>query len=267
MLNTRARETLSNQTISRGAFLCFGLSAILLALSRQTWLSCLCLLPAGACWVLKLSLLNVTVQLSTPRWVVGRALSIYQTANFGGMALGSWLWGLVANAYGPTIGLIASGVAMTAGAAIGLRFALPEFVSLDLNPLNQFKEPVLDLDLQPRSGPIMVTVEYEIAEEDVPAFLAAMAERRRIRIRDGARHWTLLRDLEHANRWIETYHVPTWIEYIRHNERRTQADAAITEELYALHQGKERPRAHRMIERQTGPLRADMPIKENPEVP
>ncbi len=36
--------------------------------------------------MLALSLFNMTVQLSTPRWVVGRALSLYQTTTFGGMA-------------------------------------------------------------------------------------------------------------------------------------------------------------------------------------
>ena len=36
----------------------------------------LALLPAGASWVLALSLFNVTVQLSTPRWVVARALAL-----------------------------------------------------------------------------------------------------------------------------------------------------------------------------------------------
>src|SRR3546814_15949961 len=62
--------------------------------------SCLAVLPAGACWVVTLSLFNVTVQLSTPRWVVGRALALYQTATFGGMAAGSWIWGVSAEAYG-----------------------------------------------------------------------------------------------------------------------------------------------------------------------
>ena len=39
----------------------------------------------------------------------------------------------------------------------------------------------------------------------MPEFLAAMAERQRIRRRDGARHWTLLRDLEDPELWIESY--------------------------------------------------------------
>jgi hypothetical protein len=76
-----------------------------------------------------------------------------------------------------------------------------------------------------------------------------------------------LRDLENPNIWTETYHVPTWVEYIRHNLRRTQADAENTEKLWALHRGEGRPRVHRMIERQTVPTRDDMPIKQNPEVP
>jgi hypothetical protein len=267
LVNARLQESLRSETIARWAFLGYALSAVLLASSRQVWLSCLCLLPAGACWVLALSLFNVTVQLSTPRWVVGRALSIYQTATFGGMALGSWLWGVTADAYGPPAALVGSGALLVAGATFGLRYALPEFVALNLDPLNQFKEPSLRLDLKSRSGPIMVMVDYEIAQEDIPAFLATMTERRRIRIRDGARQWALLRDLENPRVWTETYHVPTWVEYIRHNLRRTQADAEIANRLRALHRGAEHPRVHRMIERQTVPVRDDMPIKENPEVP
>lgn len=36
-----------------------------------------------------------------------------------------------------------------------------------------------------------------------------MGERRRIRIRDGARNWALMRDLENPSLWTETYHTPT----------------------------------------------------------
>jgi hypothetical protein len=97
-----------------------------------------------------------------------------------------------------------------------------------------------------------VTIEYLIRQQDVVAFLSVMAERRRVRRRDGARHWTLLRDLENPELWIERYHTPTWLEYVRHNQRMTHADAVVGERLRALHQGPDRPRVHRMIERQTG---------------
>lgn len=267
LLNARARENWRNETIVRAAFVGFALSAILLALSRDIWLSCLALLPAGACWVLTLSLFNVTVQLSTPRWVVGRALALYQTATFGGMAAGSWIWGLTAEAHGADQALIVSGVVLLGGALIGLRFALPEFGQLNLDPLDRFNEPELKLDLSSRSGPIMVMLDYEIAQADIPAFLTAMALRRRIRIRDGAGQWALLRDLENPRIWTESYHVATWVEYVRHHQRRTYADAEVFDALLALHRGTEPPRVRRMIERQTVPIRDDTPLKTHPPIP
>lgn len=261
LLNSRVRAIWRNETIVRATFLVFGASVVVLAASHNLWLSCLALLPAGACWVMTLSLFNVTVQLSTPRWVVGRALAIYQTFAFGGMAVGSWIWGGLADWQGVDRALAASSVALVVGAAVGLRYALPEFGTLNLDPLNRFNEPELQLELSPRSGPIMVMVDYEIAQEDIPTFLNLMIRRRRIRLRDGARQWGLLRDLQNPGIWTETYHVPTWVEYVRHNQRRTQADAYVNEKLLALHRGSAAPRVHRMIERQTVPIRDDTPLK------
>ncbi|WP_455269314.1 MFS transporter [Rhizobium herbae] len=251
LLSARLREHMSSEWVVRIAFAGFAVSSLITALSPYGWLTSLALLLAGAGWVLALSLFNTTVQLSTPRWVVGRALSLYQTTTFGGIAAGSWMWGQAAENYGPANALIASALLMVVGAAIGLKLPLPEFQSLNLDPLNRFSEPLLKLDLKPRSGPIVVMIDYEIADDDVPDFLTAMAERRRIRIRDGAGQWGLMRDLENPTIWTETYHVPTWVEYVRHNQRRTQADAEIGDRLTALHRGDAAPRVHRMIERQT----------------
>ena len=79
----------------------------------------LALVLAGICWVVTLSLLNTVVQLSTPRWVVGRALSLYQTATFGGIAGGSWLWGYWAETFDPTNALVMSSLLMLAGRRSG----------------------------------------------------------------------------------------------------------------------------------------------------
>ncbi|MFK4825882.1 MFS transporter [Paenochrobactrum sp. BZR 588] len=261
MLSARLREVMSNEWIVRLAFLMFAGSCIFLGLSTQFWLSWLLLLPAGVAWVLALSLFNVTVQLSTPRWVVGRALALYQTATFGGMATGSWVWGSIAESQGVDLSLIVAGIVLIGGAAIGLMFKLPEFDALNLDPVNRFNEPELKLDIRSRSGPIMIMIDYKIDQDDVNQFLSLMADRRRVRIRDGAQQWALLRDLEQPETWTESYHVPTWVEYVRHNQRRTQADAEIWTRLKALHRGEKPPFVHRMIERQTVSLHDDMPLK------
>lgn len=258
MLNDRLRERFSSETIVRISFAGFALSATIASFSPIAALTCAGLVISGACWVLALSLFNTIVQLSTPRWVVGRALSLYQTVTFGGIAGGSWLWGVAADRYGVSDTLLISAVVMLFGIVVGVRVAMPAFASLNLDPLNRFIEPALGLDITPRSGPIVVQIDYEIADADVPEFLAQMGERRRIRIRDGARNWALMRDLEKPGRWTETYHTPTWVEYIRHNERRTQADAENIERLRALHRGEQLPQVHRLIERQAIPPDSDV---------
>lgn len=258
LLNARLRARFANEMIARGGFTGFAFSCAGLAFSTQPILSGIALMLAGACWVLSLSMFNVTIQLSTPRWVVGRVIALYQTGTFGGMAAGSLIWGAIADRGGPEAALLCASVMLVIGALTGRVLPLPEFSGLNLDPLGRFKEPDTRFDLSYRSGPVMVMVDYEIAQEDVPEFLAAMALRRRVRIRDGAQQWALLRDLHHPEHWSESYHVPTWGEYVRHNERRTQSDAELSDRIRRLHRGEGRPEVHRMIERQTVPLRDDM---------
>ncbi len=249
ILSGNARRRLSAEAIVRLAFLGFSFCALVLGLSQNPWPAGLALLAGGACWVLALSLFNVTVQISTPRWVVGRALSIYQTAVFGGMAVGSWCWGVLGELYGVQWALLASAGLLLVGAGLGFLVPLPRQEALNLDPLNRWKEPHLELELEPRSGPIVISIEYRIRRENTPEFLEVMADRKRVRRRDGARHWTLTRDLEDPELWVETFQTPTWTEYVRHNLRTTQADAAISDKLRNLHAGTGRPVVHRRIER------------------
>ena len=262
LMNARIRQRLGSETIVRVAFAGFALALMVMSFGTSLWLHAPALLVAGAAWVLALSLFNVTVQMSSPRWVVGRMLSIYQMATFGGMTLGSWIWGLMAGRFGTAGALQVAGVCLLAGAAMGLRFGMPDFGRVDLDPSGRFKEPPLQLDLRGRSGPVMVMIDYVIDPDDITAFLAVMTDRRRIRRRDGARHWVLLRDLEHADRWTESYHVATWNDYLRHNLRHTKADTDVSERILRLHRGPVPPQVHRMIERQSASQHHDVPLKE-----
>jgi MFS family permease len=250
----RLRTRLSSESIVRVASLALAIGAGVAGLSRSLPLTLPALFVAGGGWVLALSTFNVTVQLATPRWVVARALSLYQMAAFGGMAAGSWMFGVLAEDHGVAEALLVAAGVQAIGVLLGLVLPLAEPETLDLDALGRWHEPVTDVPVEPRSGPIVVTIEYSIDEADILAFLAAMNERGRIRRRDGAHNWTLLRDLGDHRLWIERYHVATWLDYVRHNERRTRADAAPFDAIRSLHRGPEAPRVHRMIERQTSAL-------------
>ena len=248
------RRRFSTEWIVRIASLALAAGATGAGLSTAVAASAVALFLAGAGWVLALSTFNVTVQMASPRWVVARAVSLYQMFVFGGMAAGSWFFGRIAEDHGVALALLAAAGLQLAGAVLGLSAPLPQVEDLDLDPMSSWKEPDTAVPIEPRSGPIVVTIEYRIPGERTVAFLSVMNERRRIRRRDGARHWTLLRDLGDPNLWIERYHVPTWLEYIRHNQRRTHADAANSEALRSLQLDPDAPRVHRMIERQTASL-------------
>jgi len=259
--NSKVRSRFDNETIIRTTFIGTALGTLLLSTGHSMVVAALALLLCGACWVTTNALLNVSLQLSTPRWVVGRSMSFYMMCNAAGMVLGSWLWGSVAQTYGLQIALITSAVAVTLAALACFRLPFPEFDKLNLDPLDQFIEPTLAVQLKPQTGPIMITIDFDIGESDIPAFLDAMTLRRRIRKRDGARRWSLLRDLEQPNIWTEKYYVATWVEYIRHNQRGTISDAGVTQTLHNLHRGEQPPPVRRMIERQTVPKQAEPYIK------
>ena len=248
----RLRSHFSTEVMSRITCAAFGVAAVVVGLSPWLALTLPALALAGAAWVLTLSTFNVTVQMSVPRWVVARALALYQMAAFGGMAVGSWVWGGVADSHGVGVALCASAVVQIVCILVGLRLPLATAGDLNLDPLSRWTDPQIAVGIEPRSGPVVISIEYRIDEACVPEFLEVMNERRRIRRRDGARNWTLLRDLGDPAVWVERYHTPTWVDYVRYNQRLTQADAVISERIAALHHGPERPVVHRLIERSTG---------------
>jgi len=265
-ISRRARERLSNEVLVRWTFLAFAACAAITAWSRSPWITGGALVVCGGAWVMSLSLFNTTVQMSTPRWVVARALSLYQMAIFGGMALGSWCWGHLAEWFSIELALSTAGVTMLLGAAIGLKLPLPARDALNLNPLNRWQEPSTGLDIQPRSGPVLVSVQYEIPESRVAEFMAAMADRHRIRRRDGAHHWTLMRDISNPRQWVETFEIPTWVDYVRLHARTTHADAPVGDRIRALHAGAEPPLVRRMIIRNPSRGRTDSGPRETADL-
>ncbi|HEU4689867.1 MAG TPA: MFS transporter [Vicinamibacterales bacterium] len=247
--SSKLRGALSTETIVRWACVVSSFATAIAAVSNWLPITMAGLVLAGAGWVLALTTFNVSVQLNAPRWVVARALSIYQMAAFGGIAGGSWIWGVVASQGGVTPSLLMCAIVLLGCAALGTLQPLEQSRALDLGPLRQWQEPETAVAVNSRTGPVVITIEYLIREADQLRFLAAMSERRRIRRRDGALNWRLLRDLANPELWIERYETPTWLEYLRLNSRMTQNDADIPESLRALHQGAGPPQVRRMIER------------------
>src|SRR5262249_18740808 len=108
------------------------------------------------------------------------------------------------------------------------RRPLFEIGAIDSNLSKHWAEPILAFAPPPEAGPVLVTTVYEVDPAKAERFIEAMTRIRLSRLRTGATFWELYREGEMADRYVETYLVPTWEEHLRqHHSRQTGADAVI----------------------------------------
>jgi MFS family permease len=171
LFSRRLRARWSVETIVRCAALALALGTALTAASPWLALAITGYMLAGAGWVLALSTFNVSVQMSAPRWVVARAVALYQMIAFGGMAGGAWLFGWVAEHQGVVIALYAAASVQFAAAMLGLWRPLPQTGDDNLDPRDDWHEPDTAVPVEPRSGPVVITIEYRIPAGSIVPFL------------------------------------------------------------------------------------------------
>lgn len=209
------------------------------------------LTAAGVAWTATTSSLNVAVQLSVPAWVQARSLGTYQMVFQGGMALGSVVWGVVAEHANTKIALTSAAFLLAASLPISRGFKLMSGAGRDYSPgklrlaLNR-AEPQLMLDLKPDDGPVRVNLKFVIQAEQADDFIRAMHDLGTIRRRDGAIRWGLWHDPYDPTHFTESFVVESWLEHLRMLERFTQADHAIRDAAFSFHQGPP-PVAERLI--------------------
>ncbi|RVP46077.1 MFS transporter [Sinorhizobium medicae] len=254
MSNSFLRRIMSQNKLVAVASVACAACCLSLALTSSVTVAVVSLALGGAGWLITWTGIDVSVQLASPRWVVGRTLSIYYALSAGGMAAGSWIWGTVAQNYSLTWALEGAAGALLMVAAAGILFPVRPWEEAD-HESSDFHPPELALGLKPRSGPIGVKIEYSISEENIEAFLGCMRARRHVQSRAGARSWTLQRNLQTPSIWTETFRTPTWMVFLRLNHRLTAADKDVVEHLQALHDGKLPPQTVLSIERTTDAAR------------
>jgi len=209
-------------------------AATLLALSftRSPPLAALITFVAGAGWLLCLSVFNVAAQQVLPDWVRARGLALNLTVTAGAIAVGSAAWGTVANALGVPAAFRWGSLAVAVTLLAGVRWRFSPIATYDLSPA-PLAEPDMPLTV-PAGGPVFVTVTYQVqpgAEDDFQEAAQPLGWSRR---RTGAVSWVVLQHAESPGRFVEMFTVPSWDEYLRQQERRTVADAALEARLRAF---------------------------------
>jgi MFS family permease len=210
-------------------------SLALFAVARTPIVALAASLLAGASWIAVLANLNVSAQVALPDWVRGRGLALFVTVFYGAMTLGSAAWGELADFAGlPLTHLIAAAGVLLA-IPLTRRWKLQTGAGVDLTPSMHWPVPVVTHDIENDRGPVLVTVEYQLAaDKDRDAFLSAMGTLAHERRRDGAYEWGMFEDTSDKGKFLETFLVESWIEHLRQHERVTHADRVLQEHIHRL---------------------------------
>ncbi len=235
-----------NKLVALGTTL-FALATIALAYVHSFAVLALALVIGGIAWISVLSALNISAQTATPSWVRARIMAIYLLVFTGGLAVGSAIWGFIATRFGISNALSLSAVGLVTGLPLTWRYRLVGKKSLSLTPSMHWPEPVMMIDTDANEGPAITSIEYKIDPQTAEEFLRAMKEIKRIRQRDGAIRWNLLRDSADAQRYVETFVTESWAEHLRQHERITAVDREAERRAQAFHVGARPPKITHLI--------------------
>ena len=229
---------------------------VVLALVHRPAIVIATLIVSGFCWTSAMASLNTSVQISVPAWVQARALGTYLMTFQGGLALGSVLWGFVAERTSTPVALISAGVGLAATFPIVSRFHVLRRGVPDTTPRSSSR-PVPELLPFPESGdestdpalagPVRISVHYRIPVENYAEFTRVIHQLRGVRLRDGALRWGIYRDALRPDHLNETFIMESWLDFLRARERITASDEVIRNKIRALHQGPDAPRVSYQI--------------------
>lgn len=220
--------------------------ACALSLFGLAWLRHMALLPVamlvnGFAWITVLSSLQIAAQTAVPPWVRARALSLYIMVFSLGMAAGGLSWGSIAQRTSISLALTIASVGAVIAGLLVWRVRIAGSEELDLRPAGYWPAPELAVPVSHDRGPVLVTVEYRIADADRAAFHALMGELGRTRRRDGAVLWGVAEDVATPGIHLEYFVTSSWVEHLRQHERVTAEDRDHQQRVRALHRGEHAP--------------------------
>lgn len=258
---SRVRDRFGTEVTVRMLTILTGLPLIVIAASTSLPLTCAAYFIIGLANILAIAQLNVNVQLSAPRWVAARALSLFGSSLTAGVALGAFAWGMIAGSIGLSNAYYLSGSVTLLTLLLGYVIPLTREDEGEKYSVDIGYEPNLALGLNLRSGPIVVEVDYHVDPDRARDFYAVMMRMQRMRKRIGGFEWSLSRDIEDETLWTERFHCPTWGDYLRMRGRYTQIDSDVQDEAISFDQSPGGITIRRRLERPYGSVRwkADSP--------
>lgn len=227
----RLRKKITKDFLVAGATVLYAVAMLALAFLTNLPALVVAMILSGMAWIAVLSSLQVAAQLALPNWVRSRGLAVFMATFMGSMALGSLMWGNVAQHTTIATALVVAAVGAVLAIGLTWRWKIGAIDEIDLTPSMHWPSPVTHEGVTPDKGPVMVTIGYEVNEAERGSFLTFVRDLGKRRKRDGAFVWGVIEDTETPNRFVEYFMVESWLEHLRQHERVTNADRVLQDRL------------------------------------
>jgi predicted MFS family arabinose efflux permease len=217
-----------------------GLLAVVIFLMgyiRDFGILCIVMGAGGAAYITIFSEIYTIGMKSAPKWIGARVLAVYLLILNGGLAVGSVIWGMIANTIGIPITLSVASLALAATIVTRKRYSTTVVDDLDFTPAGSDHwslPPQLSIDPSNSEGQALITIDYKIDPKLSEEFEANVLELGTILKSEGMAYWELFQDPTDIGHYLEIRIADTWTDHMRQHERVTKNVKLMEDRIRAL---------------------------------
>jgi MFS family permease len=191
---------------------------------RDFSIVCIVMGLGGVAYITILSKFYTIGMKSAPKWIGARVLAVYLLILNGGLAVGSVIWGIIANTFGIPITLSVASLALGATIIARKRYSTTLLDDLDFTPASDHWSlpPQLSVDPPQNDSQALITIDYKIDPKLSDEFEQSVYELGRILKSEGMAYWELFQDTADIGHYLEIRIADTWTDHMRQHERVTK---------------------------------------------
>jgi len=233
----RLRPKASVESLITGSVVLLSIVTFAIGYIQDLLILCIVMAFGGAGYITILSTFYTIGIKSAPKWIGARVLAIYLLVLNGGLAIGSVIWGTVANVFGIQITLSVASLALAATIIAKKRYSSTLLNDLDFTPVSDHWSlpPQSSIDPSQYENQALITIEYNKIDPSLSdEFEHNVHELGRLLKSEGMAYWELFQDPTDTGHYIEIRIADTWTDHMRQHEYVTKNVQVMEDRIRAL---------------------------------
>jgi Transmembrane secretion effector len=217
----RLRPKASVESLITGSIALLAIVTFTMGYVQDFVILCIVMWLGGAAYITILSKFYTIEIKSAPKWIGARVLAVYLLVLNGGLAVGSVIWGTVANVFGIPITLLVASLALGATVIPRRHYSSTLLDDLDFTPASDHWSlpPQSSVDPSQNENRALITIEYNKIDPKLSdEFEQSLHELGRLLRSEGMAYWELFQDPSDIGHYIEIRLADTWTDHIRQHE-------------------------------------------------